>query len=76
MPYARVLIDGHDFIFHPNYLSQGLEGGRLAEQLLIERVHRYFQDRKYEDYRRWIIMVEIIADIDDWGDKVWLSHGS
>ena len=68
-PYALVLVDGSDYMFHTRCLRHGLEGGIAAGQQLIERVHDYFQDRNIEDHRSWLIMVRVVADVDDWADK-------
>ena len=68
-PYALVLIDGSNYMFHPGYLRQGLAGGIAAWQQLIERVHDYFQERNIEDHRSWLIIVRVVADINDWADK-------
>ena len=69
-PFVAVFIDGHDFMFHPDYVRQGLKGGRLIGQHLIDRVHKYLQDCNYEDHTRWRIMVRVVADIDDWEYKL------
>ena len=70
VPFVVVFIDGHDFMFHPDYVCRGLRGGRLTGQHLIDRVHKYLQDRKYQDHTRWRIIVRVVADIHDWEYKL------
>ena len=63
-PYALVLIDGDGCIFNPKFLRQGLLGGELVGELLLQKIHDHFNDCRFLGQRGWQIIVRIFANVE------------
>ena len=63
-PYALIMIDGDGYIFHEQYVRQGIRGGELAANLFREKIHHYFSQHNFPDIGNWDLKIRIFVNVE------------